>query len=440
MGTAGKLYLPMAAKLAVKTLARLGMYHLVFIAIMGKCAGVLSSHFPALNSGHAERDELIESYFKTGFGYDEILLLLGLLHGTALSIRQLKRILRSRGLRRRANRSNPRQVCRAIEEELLGSGSTIGYRQMTQRLVHNYGLVVDKETVRELLKILDPDGVAARSKHRLRRRQYITKGPNHLWHIDGYDKLKPFGFCVHGAIDGYSRRIMWLEVGPTNNDPSVIAQYFVDCVRQIDGTPRMIRADGGTENVNVAAVQRFFRRNGNDALAGEQSFLYGKSVTNQRIEAWWGILRRGCADWWIRFFKDMRDCGLYCDDDAVQAECLKFCFMPVIRHELHKVAVLWNLHKIRPSTNQESPSGRPDMLYFVPEVTGGEDLKVQVDLDDVDVVEEDCCYRSPESGCVNEFTELASIIMHEQNLNIAGTAEEALMLYSTLLECIDDLQ
>lgn len=69
------------------------------------------------------------------------------------------------------------------------------------------------------------------------KRQYRTKGPNHLWHIDGYDKLKPFGFCVHGAIDGYSRRIMWLEVGPSNNDPSIIAQYFVDCVRQIGGTP-----------------------------------------------------------------------------------------------------------------------------------------------------------------------------------------------------------
>lgn len=100
---------------------------------------------------------------------------------------------------------------------------------------------------------------------------------------------------------------MWLEVGPSNNDPSVIAQYFVDCVRQSSRTPRMIQADGGTENVNVAALQCFFRDTGNDAMAGEKSFLYGKSVTNQRIEAWWGILRRGCADWWIRFFKDMRD-------------------------------------------------------------------------------------------------------------------------------------
>ena len=88
-----------------------------------------------MNGDPVERDELIERYFRTELGYNEILIVLGLLHGITLSIRQLKRILRSRGLRRRVNRSD--QVCRATEEELRGSGSTIGYRQMTQRLVIN---------------------------------------------------------------------------------------------------------------------------------------------------------------------------------------------------------------------------------------------------------------------------------------------------------------
>ena len=45
----------------------------------------------------------------------------------------------------------------------------------------------------------------------------MVPGPNFIWHIDGYDKLKPYGFCIHGAVDGYSRRILWLEVGPSNN-------------------------------------------------------------------------------------------------------------------------------------------------------------------------------------------------------------------------------
>lgn len=75
---------------------------------------------------------------------------------------------------------------------------------MTQRSVNDHRLVVGKENVRELLNILDPEEVELRTRRRLKRRQYITKGPNHLWHIDGYDKLKPFAFCIHGAIHGFS--------------------------------------------------------------------------------------------------------------------------------------------------------------------------------------------------------------------------------------------
>lgn len=55
----------------------------------------------------------------------------------------------------------------------------------------------------------------------------------HCWHIDGYDKIKPFCFAIHGGIDGYSRRVMWLVVDRTNNDPSVTANFFVHCVEKM---------------------------------------------------------------------------------------------------------------------------------------------------------------------------------------------------------------
>ena len=56
----------------------------------------------------------------------------------------------------------------------------MGYRQMTQKLLHIQGISTGRETVRELGKILDPVGVEARSRHRLQRRQYKTTGPNHI--------------------------------------------------------------------------------------------------------------------------------------------------------------------------------------------------------------------------------------------------------------------
>ena len=79
---------------------------------------------------------------------------------------------------------------------------------MHQRLRTDYGLMADRETVRRILKTLDLDGVERHSKRKLKRRKYQSKGPNYILHIDVYDKLKPFGFRIHGAIDGYSRRIL----------------------------------------------------------------------------------------------------------------------------------------------------------------------------------------------------------------------------------------
>ena len=31
---------------------------------------------------------------------------------------------------------------------------------------------------------------------------FLFQGPNFLWHIDGYDTLKAYGFAIHGCIDG----------------------------------------------------------------------------------------------------------------------------------------------------------------------------------------------------------------------------------------------
>ena len=57
-------------------------------------------------------------------------------------------------------------------------------------------------------------------------------------------------------------------------------------------------------------------------LLVKRAFLYGKSVSNKQIEAWWGQLRKGCADWWITYFKDMRDNGLYSDSNLFHVQCL----------------------------------------------------------------------------------------------------------------------
>ena len=119
-----------------------------------------------------------------------------------------------------------------------------------------------------------------------------------MLHADGYDKLKPYGFPVHGCIDGWSRKVLWLHVTRSNNYPDNIASYFLEAIQKYSGCPVMVYTDLGTENSTMAAIQCFFR-NDDDARC------YCSSPGNQRIENFWSSLRRGRTAWWINSFKDM---------------------------------------------------------------------------------------------------------------------------------------
>ena len=49
---------------------------------------------------------------------------------------------------------------------------------------------------------------------------------SHLWsHI--------IMICQYSVTCRYSRRMVWIRVGVTNNDPMVIAGYFMDAIREI---------------------------------------------------------------------------------------------------------------------------------------------------------------------------------------------------------------
>ena len=132
---------------------------LILFVVCQVSSAVLPSHIGSRLIGIVERTDLINHYFSLGLQYSEILAFLLSFHGIQQSLRQLRRILRREGLRRRKDHSDIEQVVNAIETELEGSGNRIGYRQMHQRLRNDYGLVVQKEIVREIIKELDPVGV-----------------------------------------------------------------------------------------------------------------------------------------------------------------------------------------------------------------------------------------------------------------------------------------
>ena len=132
-------------------------------------------------------------------------------------------------------------------------------------------IIVPRRLVESLLREVDPRGVEHRKSRCLQCRMYVSAGPNFCWRMDRYDKLKPFGFSIHGCVDGFSQRILWLEVQRSNRNPKCVASYFVKHVKAAHGCPVRVYTDPGTENGLVAGIQCYLRADRLDEYAGSKS-------------------------------------------------------------------------------------------------------------------------------------------------------------------------
>lgn len=125
----------------------------------------------------SDLDDLIRLYFRLSFSNKEILSILAHSHQTIISVRTLKRICKRLGLFRRKNQSNLEEVLAFVQQEIMINGQMQVYRWLHLRAIQ-HGFVVSQDTVRCIIKLVDPQGVELRQAWRLRRRQYSCRGPN----------------------------------------------------------------------------------------------------------------------------------------------------------------------------------------------------------------------------------------------------------------------
>ncbi|KAH0552164.1 hypothetical protein KQX54_006381 [Cotesia glomerata] len=284
----------------------------------------------------------------------------------------LKRILSTLGLKRKyVPESNMREIIAAAIEEVNSCGYNLCYRSLWKKLKLQYKLRVKRETVYKILKILDPEGIANRYGNKLRRRQYISPGPNFMWHLDGYNKLKQFGFAIHDCIDGFSRKVMWLEVATTNNDLAVTAYYYLKTVKQLKFLPTVIRCDKGSENVLI---------------------------------------------------------GLF-DESSLHIKCLQLCFGPLLKYDLQNNKKLWNQHRIRRQAARNHLDGQPNAFFQLPHQYNCRDYKKMINVDTVGQLIE-IFTKKPQlfDPLVKELTKLLI-----PDFKIPTNPTEALNLYKQIL-------
>lgn len=244
----------------------------------------------------------------------------------------------------------------------------------------------------------------------------------------GYDKLKPYGFPIHAGVDGYSRKVMWIELARSNNHPEITARYYLECVKEHGVCPLQTRTDYGTENGIIAGMQCYFRSEDNAPFPQDNAHVYGSSTRNHRVENWWSHFRKTCSSWWIQFFKDLLDSGQVDIANQTHTECLWFCFHGILQHALDEVKSYWNTHYIRPSRH-DTVGGVPNVLFHLPENSGAYDCSVTISEEKLLEMESKCDLEMEE----NDFQQYFHYVMDNQGLVYPSNHEEALHLFTHLI-------
>ena len=88
----------------------------------------------------------------------------------------------------------------------------------------------------------------------------------------------------------------------------------------------------------------------------------------------------------------------------------------------------WDSHTVRVSRHQHSPTGKPCVLYHLPELYGCQDYVSHVDSDDIVICAEECMSKS-ELSLDNDLCELIHIITNENGWMPPHSASSAAQLY-----------
>jgi len=376
------------------------------------------------------KSELLRYYHnvRPKLKYKDICVIMNEHHGIHTTDRQMKEFFRKNDLSRNMNVTKD-VASNLIILELGTSANLFGYRQMTELLTLKYEINISRELVRQILKEVDPVGVLERRRRTIKRRVYESNGPWDIMHIDGNDKIKRFGFAIHGCIDGFSRKLMWLNVSVTNNDPLVIGNYYLNCIKRYKKVPSLLRMDKGTENVFCRDLQYLFTHS-------ETSFLNAASTRNQRIESYWSRLKKFKLSWWIEFFDDMVKQHIYLPSNIFHTEAFIFSFMPVIQLELNQSLKMWNARNVRQSSR--TPGGVPDILFNMPLTVGFENKGIDLNENDIKIAENLFSIQHAPMYKIKDLWELLFCYTQIHHIDLPQDPESALEVYVKLLELLKD--
>ena len=124
------------------------------------------------------------------------------------------------------------------------------------------------------------------------------------------------------------------------------------------------------------------------------------------------------------------DLGVLWADGVNYAAIFPYCHNLSHQDELDDTAQTWNAHTIRPSRNTNVPSGRPNIMYAIPQLYN-RDYLCPVQSEHLGVCKTECIFREP-IPCDRDVYSLCNDIMVESHLHLPEDPYQAVNLYMHL--------
>nr|AOC97497.1 ethylene- and jasmonate-responsive plant defensin [Flammulina velutipes] len=225
----------------------------------------------------------------------------------------------------------------SMDHPFIGSTIMMGH-------LESMGIHLPRKRIQASLKRVDAMGVLTRWRNVTKRRVYKVRGSNALWHQDGHEKLKFWGFWVHGCVDGHSRLIVYMECR-SNKRSDTVQQCFLAGVEML-GWPSRVRGDFGTENNGIERVMVFHWGE------GHRAYLRGRSTHNVCIERLWVDIQKDSLEAFRQIFLYLERNGLWSKEDPIHCLAIFLVFQPRIQASLNRAKHAWNHHQIRTAHNR----------------------------------------------------------------------------------------
>ena len=166
---------------------------------------------------------------------------------------------------------------------------------------------------------------------------YSVPSPHSLWHIDSNLKLIRWGFPIQGAVDRYSRVVIYARCSP-NNTAATTLECFMEAVK-VHGRPSRVRCDYGGEN-RLVGLNMLESRGLNRG-----SIIAGPSTHNTRIEQMWKECGRSFIQLYSRIFNwlESRDSSLDISN-SFHLYCFQYVYLPTINRSIDEWKMAWNSH------------------------------------------------------------------------------------------------